>query len=121
MVERAATTTEAVSKAGWPRWTTTTTQAALENLSSEKIVSAREIVMMAILVPGDVFGLGTILTQHTDYIGTAESLDSGEVRGRRLLPLAKHHQSQAARCSCLSTSIFSCDMSSIEAGIPPTP
>jgi CRP-like cAMP-binding protein len=40
--------------------------------------TGREIVM-AILVPGDVFGIGTILTQPVDYIGTAESLESGEV------------------------------------------
>ena len=40
--------------------------------------TGREIVM-AILVPGEVFGLGTILTQPVDYIGTAESLESGEV------------------------------------------
>src|SRR5436190_1587849 len=36
-------------------------------------------IMMGILVPGDVFGLGTILTQPAAYIGTAESLDAGEV------------------------------------------
>ena len=40
--------------------------------------TGREIVM-AILLPGDVFGLGTILTQPVDYFGTAESLESGEV------------------------------------------
>ena len=40
--------------------------------------TGRQIVM-GILVPGDVFGLGTILTQHVHYIGTAESLESGEV------------------------------------------
>ena len=40
--------------------------------------TGREIVM-GILAPGDVFGLGTILTQHINYIGTAESLESGEV------------------------------------------
>ena len=40
--------------------------------------NGRQIVM-AILVPGDVFGLGTILTEYIDYIGTAESLESGEV------------------------------------------
>ena len=34
---------------------------------------------MAILAPGDVFGLGTMLTEHIDYMGTAESLESGEV------------------------------------------
>ena len=40
--------------------------------------TGRQIVM-GILVPGDVFGLGTILAQHVHYIGTAESLESGEV------------------------------------------
>ena len=40
--------------------------------------TGRQIVM-GILVPGDVFGLGTILTQPVDYIGTAESLEPGEV------------------------------------------
>ena len=40
--------------------------------------SGHEIVM-GILGPGDVFGIGTILTQRVRYIGTAESLDSGEV------------------------------------------
>ncbi len=40
--------------------------------------TGREIVI-GILVPGDVFGLGTILTQHVDYMGTAKSLESGEV------------------------------------------
>src|SRR6185436_17071499 len=40
--------------------------------------TGREIVM-AIFVPGDVFGLGTILTQPIDYLGTAESLEPGEV------------------------------------------
>ena len=40
--------------------------------------NGRQIVM-AILAPGDVFGLGTILTEYIDYIGTAESLESGEV------------------------------------------
>ena len=40
--------------------------------------TGREIVM-AILSPGDIFGLGTILIQPADYIGTAESLEPGEV------------------------------------------
>ena len=40
--------------------------------------NGRQIVM-AILAPGDVFGLGTMLTEHIDYMGTAESLESGEV------------------------------------------
>jgi CRP-like cAMP-binding protein len=40
--------------------------------------TGREIVM-AILVPGDVFGLGSILAQRVDYFGTATSLESGEV------------------------------------------
>lgn len=40
--------------------------------------TGREIVM-AILLPGDVFGIGTILMQPVDYFGTAESLESGEV------------------------------------------
>jgi CRP-like cAMP-binding protein len=40
--------------------------------------TGREIVM-GILVPGDVFGLGTILTQPVNYIGTAKSLEPGEV------------------------------------------
>jgi CRP/FNR family transcriptional regulator, nitrogen oxide reductase regulator len=40
--------------------------------------TGREIVM-GILVPGDVFGLGSILTEHIDYMGTAESLETGEV------------------------------------------
>jgi CRP-like cAMP-binding protein len=40
--------------------------------------TGREIVM-AIMVPGDICGLGTILTQYMNYIGTAESLESGEV------------------------------------------
>ena len=39
--------------------------------------TGREIVM-GILVPGDVFGIGTILTQPVNYIGTAKSLESGE-------------------------------------------
>jgi len=40
--------------------------------------TGREIVM-GILVPGDVFGLGTILAQRVDYLGTAKSLEPGEV------------------------------------------
>ena len=40
--------------------------------------TGREIVM-EIFLPGEVFGLGTILTQPVDYIGTAESLEPGEV------------------------------------------
>lgn len=40
--------------------------------------TGREI-LMGILVPGEVFGLGTILPEPVGYIGTAESLESGEV------------------------------------------
>jgi len=36
-------------------------------------------IVMGILGPGDVFGIGSILTQRVQYLGTAESLDSGEV------------------------------------------
>ena len=35
-------------------------------------------IVMGILVPGDVFGLGTMLIQEVKYMGTAESLESGE-------------------------------------------
>ena len=34
---------------------------------------------MEIFLPGEVFGLGTILPQPIEYLGTAESLESGEV------------------------------------------
>jgi CRP-like cAMP-binding protein len=39
--------------------------------------SGREIVM-GILGPGDVFGLGSILAAQVEYIGTAEALERGE-------------------------------------------
>lgn len=39
--------------------------------------TGREIVM-AILAPGDVFGLGSLLMRYP-YIGTAKALDAGEV------------------------------------------
>ena len=40
--------------------------------------SGHEIVM-GILGPGDVFGIGSILTQRVHYLGTAQALDHGEV------------------------------------------
>jgi CRP-like cAMP-binding protein len=39
--------------------------------------SGREVVM-GILGPGDVFGLGSILAPQMEYIGTAQSLERGE-------------------------------------------
>jgi CRP-like cAMP-binding protein len=39
--------------------------------------TGREVVM-GILGPGDVFGLGTILAAQMEYMGTAESLERGE-------------------------------------------
>jgi len=40
--------------------------------------TGREIVM-GILGPGDVFGLGSLLAARMDYIGTAEAIERGEV------------------------------------------
>jgi CRP/FNR family transcriptional regulator, nitrogen oxide reductase regulator len=40
--------------------------------------SGREVVI-GILSPGDVFGLGSILAPQIEYMGTAESLERGEV------------------------------------------
>jgi CRP-like cAMP-binding protein len=40
--------------------------------------TGREVVM-GILGPGDVFGLGSMLVARMDYIGTAQALERGEV------------------------------------------
>jgi CRP/FNR family transcriptional regulator len=47
-------------------------------LKFSRLASTGREIVLGILVPGDVFGLGTILTRPVDYIGTAESLESGE-------------------------------------------
>jgi CRP-like cAMP-binding protein len=43
-----------------------------------RLSSTGRDVVMGILEPGDVFGLGSLLAEQMDYIGTAEALDRGE-------------------------------------------
>ena len=43
-----------------------------------RLSSTGRDVVMGILEPGDVFGLGSLLAAKMDYIGTAEALDRGE-------------------------------------------
>jgi CRP/FNR family transcriptional regulator, nitrogen oxide reductase regulator len=43
-----------------------------------RLASTGREVVMGILGPGDVFGLGSILAPQMEYIGTAQSLERGE-------------------------------------------
>ncbi len=44
-----------------------------------RLASTGREVVMGILGPGDVFGLGSLLAADMDYIGTAEAIERGEV------------------------------------------
>ena len=44
---------------------------------SRPLQSGRE-VLVSILVPGDVFGLVSLLNRHVSYMGTAEAMEAGE-------------------------------------------
>ena len=44
---------------------------------SRPVRSGRE-VLISVLVPGDVFGVVSLLTRRSNYMGTAESMEAGE-------------------------------------------
>jgi CRP-like cAMP-binding protein len=43
-----------------------------------RLASSGRQVLLGILAPGDVFGLGSLAAAHLRYIGTAEGLEAGE-------------------------------------------
>ena len=60
---------------------------------SRPVRSGRE-VLVSVLVPGDVFGVVSLLTRRSSYMGTAEAMEAGEamVWDRATVQrLARHH------------------------------